>query len=408
MGFLSDRSKYAYNPIEEEDRVAEQLAKKGARILQLNRGDPARYFPTPRYIIDAYVEALKEEKTTYSRAEGLLQLADAVSKRYKRMYGLSIGPDDIIATEGVSEALSFLNSALINPGESAVLFKPYYPQYIPTLTIEGGKPILEDYDERSNWNVHTESLESSLRSLKSSGRIRRVKYMMITNPNNPTGTVLDRKVLEQIVGLARDYGLMLISDEIYDEIIFSHARFTSVCEVARGQPYVILNGASKDLDSTGFRIGFAIIPGNDKKSKQLKQTLDNYALVRLSVNTPAQWAITEAINNTKEHRKHITMMVAEIERRAGFVMKRLAENPYFTTVKPHGAFYVFPRIDLKQLRFRNDNEFVDRLLREKDVQVVRGSAFGSPSHFRIVPLPPKEILGTAIDRINEFCRKNAK
>lgn len=408
QNLLSKRSKFAGNPIEEEDRVAEALQRKGVKICALNRGDPAKYFPTPKYIIKAYEEALREGITTYTPATGTAKLKDAIAGRYSRLYGLKLAHEDITVTAGVSEALMFLNNATIDESDTAMLFKPYYPLYDSFLRLTGSAPILGDYDESDNWNIHVDNLSRSLKRIKSSGKIDKVKYMLITNPNNPTGTVLKRSVLKGVVDLANEYGIFLISDEIYDEIVFNKAEFTSVSEIARGIPYAILNGASKVYDSTGFRIGFMIIPESDRKSELLKKKLSDYALMRLSVNSPAQFAAAEAISNIKEHKRSIRKMVSAIESRANHATKLLNENSFLDTVEPNGAFYMLPRIDLKRMRLKDDHEFVDLLLKKEGVQVTRGSGFGAKSHFRIVALPPKEILDYAINRINAFCKKEAR
>lgn len=405
---LSKRSKFASNPIEEEDKLVAALQKKGRKIIRLNRGDPTKYFPTPKYIIDAYISALREGKTAYTGSDGIPELREAVSKRYKRMYHLNSNPDNIIVTAGVSEALSFINSALVDQAESAILFKPYYPLYSSLLKLNGGVPTLENYDENNGWNVHTENLAKLLKTAKSSGKLKRIKYLMITNPNNPTGTVLNKKVIEQVVDLASEYNLLLISDEIYDEIIFNKTKFTSVSQLAKGLPYVILNGASKVYDSTGFRIGFVIVPENDKKSSEFKEKIYDYAMMRLSVNAPAQYAAAEAINNVLKHKRALDSMVGEIEKRVNYSTKVLNENPYFETVRPNGAFYILPRIHLEELKIKNDKQFTDLLLEKEGIQVTRGSGFGAPSHFRIVALPPKEILDYSINRINAFCKKYSK
>ncbi|MGC8648487.1 MAG: pyridoxal phosphate-dependent aminotransferase [Candidatus Micrarchaeia archaeon] len=406
--FLSNRSIYAQNPIEEDDTLAEKLAKEGKNIIKLNRGDPPVYFPTPEYILNAYIEALKAHKTTYTNATGIPELKEAISQRYKKRYKLEVDSEGIIITQGVSEALSFLNNSLVNDGDYAILFKPYYPIYVPSLNLAGGKEILEKYDEGKNWNINVDSLESALKKLKKDGKIAKVKYLLLTNPNNPTGTVLRRDVLEKVVELANEYSLMLVSDEIYDEIVYNGALFTSVAEVARDVPFAIFNGASKDFDATGFRMGFAIIPGSDSKSMELKAKFADFARVRLSANVPAQYAFAEAISNSAEHEKSISHMVKEIESRVNFAVSMIRENPYMSIVKPNGAFYLFPKVDLRELNLASDKEFVDMLLKQESVQLTRGSGFGAPSHIRIVSLPPKDILEDAIGRINEFCRKRAQ
>ncbi|MDE1851942.1 MAG: aminotransferase class I/II-fold pyridoxal phosphate-dependent enzyme [Candidatus Micrarchaeota archaeon] len=403
---FSEFSVYAENPIEEEDVVAERLEMQGKKILKLNRGDPAVYFPTMKYMIDAYVKALREGKTRYSDFAGIRPLREAVAARYRRLYGTNVDAEDIVITNGVSEALMFINSVLINKGDKAVFFRPYYPLYIPDLKINGGNPIIERYSEERNWEVDTDSLERSIRKdLKAK---KRLKYLVITNPNNPTGTVLEPNALRELVEIAKNHDMVLISDEIYDEITFNGAKYTSVSKLAEGIPHIILNGASKDFDATGFRIGFTIIPGKDNVSKELRRRIAEYAKLRLCVNTPAQYAVAEGISNVSEHNKGIRKLVAEIERRINFAAKRINESQYMSVVQPRGAYYLFPRLDMKAMKFKDDREFVDKLLKEKDVQLTRGSGFGEPGHIRIVGLPPKDILETALNRIEDFCKAHSR
>ena len=323
------------------------------------------------------------------------------------MYNLDSSSEDIMVTQGVSEALIFLNSALIDNGDMAITFRPYYPEYISHLKLNGGDMMFENYEESKGWEVDTEKLGRSLARMKTNGKLKKVKYIILANPNNPTGTVLERKVLERIADLANEYGIFLISDEIYDEIIYNGFKFTSMGEVAKGIPHMILNGMSKDYDSTGFRIGFMIIPENDKKSVEFKRKMLDYSATRLSSNTPAEYAAAEALNNITAHKRAISKMVTEIEGRANHAVDRLAENRYIEVVRPNGAFYILPRIDLKALKFRNDREFIHTMLEKEGIQLTRGSGFGGPSHIRIVALPPKEILDYAINKLNVFCKRRA-
>ncbi len=405
---LSRRSAFAKNSILEEERVVEGLEKEGRKVIALNRGDPPAYFPTPKYIIDAYVRALRANHTGYSRAEGIFELIDAILKRYSRMYGVSADEHDVIVTAGITEGLHFLNASLINGGDQAIIFSPYYNQYMSQLRMDGGVPILERYDESNSWNIDTDGVKRSLLRLKAQKKLHKVKYMIITNPNNPTGTVLKRSVLEDIADIANDYGVLLVSDEIYDEIIYNGASFTTMSKIAKGMPHVIFNGASKDYDATGFRIGYALVPERDKVSMQLKEKLADMARVRLSVNTPAQYAVAEAMNNVKEHARSISKMVSSIERSVNYAMKRINANQYLSAVRPNGAFYILPRVDFKALRLKGDHEFVDKLLKSTGVQLSRGSGFGAPSHIRIVALPQKKILEYAMDKIDDFCARNAR
>ncbi len=405
MGLISYRSKYVNNPIEEQDKLAYKLIKSGKKVIKLNRGDPAVYFKTPKYTVDAYVKALREGHTGYSMAIGVPELKEAVALRYKRMYGLNAGPDNVLITQGLSEALVMINSTLINEGDKAILFRPYYTVYVPYMKLFGGNPIFEKYDESNNWNVDTESLE---RSLKREGKSKRVKYMLLTNPNNPTGTVLSRNILEEIVDLANEYGILLISDEIYDELVFNKAKFTSICEIAKGIPYVILNGASKNFDATGFRLGFVVIPNDDKISETIMEKMENFAVTRLSSNTPAEYAMVETLTNQKDHKKALKTLVGGIEKRVNFAAKLINESEYMHTVVPRGAFYIFPRVNFDNLKIKDDKKLTDLLLTEELVQITRGSGFGDGNHVRLVSLAPEEILEDAINKINKFYNRHSK
>jgi len=317
---------------------------------------------------------------------------------------LNADPDDVIVTQGVSEGIDFLNAIMINAPEKAILFRPYYPLYPLYLRENGGIPLFENYYEQLGWNIDTDKLE---RTIKKEAK-KRPKYMLITNPNNPTGTVLDRKVLEEIAELANNYDILLVSDEIYDEIVFNNAKFTSVAQVAKGMPYMIMNGASKAFDATGFRLGYVIIPEHDRKSEAIKQAFVNYAQARLSANVPAEYAFAEAIENVKEHEKTVKSLVKEIGKRANLATQLINQTVYLHAVEPNSAFYVFPKLNKDVLDIKDDKEFVARLLNEEGIQVTRGSGFGSPDHIRIVALAPKDILSQAINRINEFCERHKK
>ncbi|MGC8567651.1 MAG: pyridoxal phosphate-dependent aminotransferase [Candidatus Micrarchaeia archaeon] len=402
---IAKRMKYACSPIHETDSIVEAMKGKGIDVIKLNAGDPTKYLETPSYIVEAYKKALDEGKNAYASASGASELKDAIASRYARLYNLKIDKSDIIITEGTSEALMFLNAALINNNDSAILFSPYYPDYAPYLQIFGGKKIDGFYDESNNWDIDIENLKAKLSIINKSGKMKKIKYLLLTNPNNPTGTIISRHALEEIVDLAKEYGLFIISDEIYDEIILGSHKFTSMSEIANGVPYMILNGASKVYNATGYRIGYMIIPGKDSFSEELKYRLNDLAAMRLSANTPAQYAIAEAIKNVDRHEQALKAMISAIESRINTSMKILAENPYLSVVNPQAGFYLFPKIDVKALKIKTDKEFVKRFLEEEHVQLTRGSGFGMPDHIRIVALPKEEILAEALERLNKFCNK---
>jgi alanine-synthesizing transaminase len=312
------------------------------------------------------------------------------------MYGLSLRENDVLVTNGLSEALMFLNAAMMNANDTAVILRPYYAQYPVAIRMFGGNILLGDYEEGNDWNVDLDGLVRLLRKARKGSK--KPKYMLITNPNNPTGTVLPRQVLEEIVEIAKENRLLLISDEIYDEIVYNGATFSSIGQLARGMPYIVMNGASKAFDATGFRIGYVVIPESDKVSEALKSKLGDYCKTRLCANTPAQYAVAKAIGNWTEHRRTVEEMVKAIEESVNLAMRLLQENEHLNAVRPNGAFYIFPRIRLRDTDFKNDREFVQALLKEKLIHMTRGSGFGSPNHFRIVALAPKDVMNYCINR----------
>src|SRR5271157_25877 len=190
---LSEKSTHVQNLILELNDLADKLERRGKKIIPLHRGDPPLYFPTPKYIIDAYVKALREGRTGYSRAQGTADLVDAVASRYKK-YGMHLNEEDVVVTAGVSEALLFINNALIDKGDKAVLFRPYYSQYMARLTTEQGRPILGKMVMAHDWDADIDGLR---RTLSRGSHARRPKYMMVTNPHNPTGKVIGRKALKE-------------------------------------------------------------------------------------------------------------------------------------------------------------------------------------------------------------------
>jgi len=398
--FLSKLSAYASSPIREDDILASKLAKEGNKVIKLNSGDPAKYINTPKRVIRAYIEALKKNENYYSNSQGIEPLREAIAARHKKVYGLDADPEKIVVTQGISEGLQFLNTALIDKGDKAILIRPYYPLYTSYLQIVGGKAIFADATEENNWDIDLDALAKRVKGEK------RIKYMLITNPNNPAGYIISRKKLEEIVGFANEHDLFIISDEIYDELVYKGS-FTSISQVAGDTPYMILNGMSKGFVATGFRLGYMLIPNEDEKSKALLLKLIELAQMRLSPNTPAQFAYAEGLRNLSAHNREVSKLRAILKERLYFATKEVNESDYMHALPPSSAFYVFPKLEMQKLKFKSDKEFVRSLLIEKYIQVTRGSGFGMPGHFRIVALPSKEVLEEAIDKINEFCKEHS-
>ncbi|MCL5427791.1 MAG: aminotransferase class I/II-fold pyridoxal phosphate-dependent enzyme [Candidatus Marsarchaeota archaeon] len=403
-GFISRAGRGIENPILEQGGSARELERQGGKLIMINIGDPGIYFRMPRNIAWAFKKAVDEGHTNYLREQGLEELREAVSDRYKGLYGIEFSGDDVVITQGVSEALSFMNQAMIDPGDAAVIFRPFFTEYLTYLKLSGGVAILPPLDEKRGWDISIGELDDALRSHAG----KRPKYMLITNPNNPTGTVLSEKAIREAIEIAKDNDMFVVSDEVYDELLYNGAAFTSVGKLAKGIPHLLLNGASKNYMSTGLRIGFAIFPEQDTKTQALKRTFIGMAGARLSANTPSQYAMLEGLRNTAKHQEFIREKAAQIASQSVHAARLVNETGFLTTVQPNSAFYLFARIHLDKLSLRDDREFVELLLREQKVQLTRGSGFGMPGFIRIVTLPSEAVLTEAIRRIKRFCEDHQR
>ena len=399
---LSQRMEHAYYPIRELFPLAEEIKKTGAEIYNASIGDPVPYLGAAKYITRAYCKALKDGKAFYSRSPGDFGFLDEIATRYKRVYNLDIESSKIFVTQGLSEAVSFLTESLIDKGRGAVLFNPYYPTYAPTIKLFGGTVVLSSLNEENGWAPSKNDLEEKIRKAKSDGVD--LRFILIINPNNPTGSMCSRKDLEDVVEVAKNNDLLIISDEIYDQVILVKEKMTCVGEVAKGVPHVIMNGLSKNWAGTGFRVGWVAIPEDDEASGKLREGLGNLVTMRLSASTPAQIAGIEALRNVKAHNRFLKHMVKNIRERAEFMQKRLNGIEGVSCQKVKGAFYLFPRIDLSKTKFKNDKEFCTELLRKEHVWVTRGSGFGLDGHLRSTALPPVEVLDKVAQGIENLMR----
>ncbi|MCX6775368.1 MAG: aminotransferase class I/II-fold pyridoxal phosphate-dependent enzyme [Candidatus Micrarchaeota archaeon] len=399
---LAERMEHAHHPIRKLYPLAEEIKKSGVEIYNANIGDPVPYLGTAKYIVKAYCKALKDGKASYSRSPGDFEFLDEIAKRYKRLYNLDINSSRIFATHGVSEALIFLIESLIEKGRGAVVFNPYYPLYASTLKLFGGTIVLSTLNEEEGWAPSKEDLEGKIKKAKDEGVD--LKFILVTNPSNPTGSMCSRKDLEDVVEVAKNNDLLVVSDEIYDEMILVKEKMTCIGEVAKGVPHMIMNGLSKNWGATGFRIGWAIIPEEDEGSKKLREGVGNLATMRLSASTPAQIAGIEALRNVKAHQRFLRYMVRNIRERAEFMQKRLNEINGVSCQKAKGAFYLFPKIDLSRTKFKDDDEFCTELLRKEHVWVTKGSGFGLGNHLRSTALPPVEVLEKVAQGIENLMR----
>ena len=377
---------------------AKQLAKTGKKIYYLNIGDPVAFdFDTPPHVKQALMDAVGEGANSYSPSEGLPELRQAISEKEKRVNGVDVSADDIIVTAGISEGIQMVMAALIDAGDEILLPGPAYPPYISYARFFGGKPITYKTVEENGWQPNIEDLRSKI-SEKTRG-------IVIINPNNPCGALYEEKVVKQILDLAGEYDIPVLSDEIYDQITYA-GKFVSSAHLAKDVPVIGLNGFSKVYLMTGWRLGYIYFHEQDNQLQELRQCIEKEARIRLCANTPVQKAGVAALTGPQDHIKE---MVERLRKRRDYAWKKLSEMEGISCAKPEAAFYAFPRIEGVGLRWKTDRDFTLELLRETGVLFVHGSGFDpvyGAGHIRVVFLPPVETLDQALNEVESFMEKN--
>ncbi len=368
---------------------ATELEKQGKHIDYLNIGDPVQYgFQPPDNVKDALIKAIKQGKNYYAPSEGLLELRKEIAKK-ENIKGLSVGAEDILVTNGISEGLDMVISSIVEEGDEVLLPGPYYPPYASYVRLRGGTPV-EFAVDLKNSTPDIDDIRSKITS--------KTVAICLISPNNPTGVVFNEKALKQVVDIANEHNLYIICDEIYDQIVFDE-KFVGIGKVAGDSPVILLNGFSKVHLMTGWRIGY-IAFNNSPQLDSIRENLPKLARVRICSNYPVQYAAIESLRGPQEYISHY---VSELKKRRDLVIKRLNSMPGLSCSNPKGAFYAFPKIEHN--KYDSDKEFVMELLKSKGVLTVYGSGFGTKygsGHFRLVFLPDLEILDSALDKIEEF------
>ena len=371
--------------------AAREIEQQGKTVDYLNIGDPVQFgFQPPENVKQALIDAVNKGNNFYTQSEGLPELLNAIAQK-ENSKGLSIGPENILVTNGVSEGLDMVISSIVEEGDEVLLPGPYYPPYASYVRLHGGKPI--------EFAVDLKNSRPDIDDIKTKISSKTVAICLIS-PNNPTGLIFDEKSLKQIVDIANEHSLYLICDEIYDKIIFDQ-EFTGIGKVAGDSPVIILNGFSKVHLMSGWRIGY-IAFNNSKELNSIRENLPKLARVRISTNLPVQYAALESLRGPQDY---ITKFVSEIKTHRDYVVKRLNAMNNISCSNPQGAFYAFPKIENN--KSGSDKEFVLELLKQKGVLTVHGSGFGAQygsGHFRVVYLPNMEILESAMNKIEDFVR----
>lgn len=378
---------------------AQQLEAMGHKIINLNIGNPAPFgFDVPDEIMHDMIMNLRNAQG-YTHHLGIFSARKAIM-HYTQQIGIpNVAIEDIFIGNGVSELIVMCMQALLNTADEVLVPSPDYPLWTTAISLSGGTPVHYICDEESDWNPDIEDMRSKITP--------KTKAIVLINPNNPTGAVYEREVLEAIVELAAENNLMVLSDEIYDKILYDGHKHIPVATLNDDVFYMTFGGLSKNYRAAGFRGGWVIPSGAKERAKSFLEGLTLLASMRLCANAPTQYAIQTALGGYQS----VNDLVApngRLCRQRDMIYDELTNVPGITCVKPKGALYLFPKIDLKLFDIQNDEQFVLNLLNEQRVFVVSGKGFNhhDEAHFRIVFLPNTDVLKDASNRIGNYLEEH--
>lgn len=368
------------------------LQNQGYKITSLNIGNPAAFgFETPDEIIHDIIVNIRNAQG-YVDSRGLFAARKAVMQYYQNQGVKNSLIEDVYIGNGVSELISLVMTALLNTDDEVLIPSPDYPLWTTVVGLQGGKAVHYICDELNDWNPDIDDIESKINS--------KTKAIVLINPNNPTGAVYTKETVEKVVKLAEKHQLILFSDEIYDKIIYDDAKHYSAAGLSEDILIVTMGGLSKNYRAAGFRGGWMILTGAKHKAKSYIEGLNFLFSTRLCANVITQLGIQTALGGYQS----INDLVASdgrLARQMTLAYSKLNSIPGVSCVKPKGALYLFPKFDLEEFTFKDDNEFVMSLLEEQKILVVGGQGFNfkAKDHFRIVFLQHVEQLTIALDKI---------
>lgn len=374
---------------------ANRMQADGIDVLKLNIGNPAPFgFSAPEEVITDMISTLRSAQG-YSDSHGIFAARKAIMQYAQTKNIPNVSMEHIYTGNGVSELINLVTQGLIDNGDEILVPSPDYPLWTGCVTLAGGKAVHYICDEQSEWYPDIEDMRSKITD--------KTKAIVIINPNNPTGVVYPKEVLEQIVELAREHELMIFSDEIYDRLVMDGIEHTSIASLAPDLFCITLNGLSKSHMIAGFRCGWMILSGAKEKAKDYIEGLNMLSNMRLCSNVPAQCIVQTALGGHQSVKNYLVPGGRIYEQRE-FIYNAINDIPGLSAVKPKAAFYIFPKMDTKKFNILDDEKFVLDLLKEKKVLLTHGRGFNwaEPDHFRIVYLPNIEQLKDATGKIADF------
>jgi alanine-synthesizing transaminase len=377
--------------------IAQEVERSGKKVLHLNIGDPMVFdYRTPEHLWQAIFEN-KKSAEGYSDSLGYLGARKAVADYAKRMGVDGVSYDDVITFVGGSEAIIFSMQALFNRGENCLVPVPGYSIFTGELAFLECEANGYYLDEENAWQPDVDTIERNINE--------KTRAIVVINPNNPTGSVYSRGTLKKIIDIAGAHDLLVFADETYDQLLLDDESFVPMASLSNDVPLICFGSISKNYLAPGFRGGWIYQHGPKELLSDYFDAIKRFSRLRLSTVAPVQYAIEAALNGPQNH---LPKLRDKLRKRRDLAFKRLNEIRGLSCVKPKGAFYAYPRIDFP---IESDRQFVIDLVKQKGVLCVYGEGFGQKPgthHFRIVFLPPEDVLSEAFDKIDEFIRENYK
>lgn len=374
---------------------AKEMKEKGIDVISFSAGEPD--FNTPKNIINAAIKAMEDGNTKYTSVNGILQLREAICKKFKDDNGLEYNPSQIVVSTGAKQSLANTFLAILNPGDEVIVSTPYWVSYPELIKLADGKPVFVEGDEKSNYKFTKENLEKAVTA--------KTKAIVLNTPNNPTGTIYNKEELEVIADFAKKYDIIIISDEMYEKLIYDNENHISIASLSKDayERTIVINGLSKSYAMTGWRIGYCAA---SEKIAKLMISIQSH--VTSNVCSITQCAALEALNGPQDE---ITKMINEFEKRRNYMINRIESIDNLSIVKPKGAFYIMINIENclgKEIngKILNDSmEFCASLLENEKLAVIPGKAFGLNNYIRVSYATSMEAIKEGLNRIESFIKK---
>jgi len=376
-------------------KEAMKLEEEGYKILKLNIGNPAIFgFDTPDELIHDVIYNLRKAQG-YCESKGIFPARKAVMQYYQQKNVQGVEIEDVFMGNGASELINLSLQALLNLDDEVLIPSPDYPLWTASVNLSSGKAVHYICDEESEWYPDIEDIKKKITD--------RTKAIVVINPNNPTGAVYPKEILEQIVAVAEEKNLIIFADEIYDKILYDGIIHTPLSSIVEKTLVITFNGLSKSYRAAGYRCGWMVISGSKRAAKSYIEGLNLLSSMRLCSNVPSQYAVQAALGGYQSI-NDLVLDGGRLKEQRDFIYNKLIAIDGITCVKPKGALYIFPKIDTKKFNIKDDEKFILDFLKQEKVLFVHGRGFNwkKPDHFRVVFLPDVETLSVVTDKLEHF------